>query len=45
MVTHDPASAKRAERCLEMFDGRIIADNINVKNNTTVMPTPELAVG
>ena len=45
MVTHDPASAKRAERCLEMFDGRIIADNINVKNNTTVMPAPELAVG
>ncbi|NQZ21188.1 MAG: ABC transporter ATP-binding protein [Colwellia sp.] len=45
MVTHDPASAKRAERCLEMFDGRLIADNINVKNNATAMPTPELAVG
>jgi len=45
MVTHDPVSAKRAERCLEMFDGRLIADTINVKNNTTVIPTPELAVG
>lgn len=29
MVTHDPASAKRASRCLEMFDGRLIADNLN----------------
>lgn len=29
MVTHDPVSAKRASRCLEMFDGRLIADNIN----------------
>jgi len=45
MVTHDPASAKRAERCLEMFDGRLIADNPNIKNNATVMSTPELAVG
>jgi len=53
MVTHDPSSAKRADRCLEMFDGRLIADTINTnartKNNTrshaTAMPTPELAVG
>ena len=29
MVTHDPASAKRASRCLEMFDGRLIMDKIN----------------
>jgi putative ABC transport system ATP-binding protein len=30
MVTHDPASAKRAGRCLEMFDGRLISDELNV---------------
>jgi len=29
MVTHDPASAKRASRCLEMFDGRLISDTLN----------------
>lgn len=29
MVTHDPASAKRASRCLEMFDGRLITDKLN----------------
>jgi putative ABC transport system ATP-binding protein len=45
MVTHDPASAKRAERCLEMFDGRLIADNLNIKNSSTAIPVPELAVG
>lgn len=33
MVTHDPASAKRADRCLEMFDGRLIADTFNAKSN------------
>jgi putative ABC transport system ATP-binding protein len=43
MVTHDPASAKRADRCLEMFDGRLIADNVN--NKQAVAPTVELAVG
>ncbi|MCB1670563.1 MAG: ABC transporter ATP-binding protein [Gammaproteobacteria bacterium] len=26
MVTHDPASAKRADRYLELFDGQIVAD-------------------
>ena len=31
MVTHDPKSAKRASRCLEMFDGRLIKDNLNSK--------------
>ncbi len=36
MVTHDPASAKRADRCLEMFDGRLIADQKNVKVNKPV---------
>jgi putative ABC transport system ATP-binding protein len=29
MVTHDPASAKRASRCLEMFDGQLIKDDAN----------------
>ena len=29
MVTHDPASAKRASRCLEMFDGQLIKDSSN----------------
>ena len=27
MVTHDPASAKRAERTIEMFDGQLIKDS------------------
>jgi putative ABC transport system ATP-binding protein len=45
MVTHDPSSAKRADRCLEMFDGRLIADNINIKNNADSMPAPTLLVG
>jgi putative ABC transport system ATP-binding protein len=42
MVTHDPASAKRASRCLEMFDGRLIKDHINTSK--LVKPI-ELAVG
>jgi putative ABC transport system ATP-binding protein len=29
MVTHDPVSAKRASRCLEMCDGRLITDKVN----------------
>jgi len=29
MVTHDSASASRAERCLEMFDGLLIKDQLN----------------
>jgi len=29
MVTHDPASARRADRTLEMFDGRLIGDSDN----------------
>jgi putative ABC transport system ATP-binding protein len=33
MVTHDPASAKRASRCLEMFDGRLITDKVNTPTN------------
>lgn len=33
MVTHDPASAQRASRCLEMFDGQLIKDNLNVQHD------------
>ncbi len=44
MVTHDPSSAKRASRCLEMFDGQMIKDNAN--NERNVIPQPvELAAG
>jgi putative ABC transport system ATP-binding protein len=28
MVTHDPRGAKRAERVIEVFDGRIVSDSI-----------------
>ncbi len=28
MVTHDPRGAKRAERIIEVFDGRIVSDSI-----------------
>lgn len=45
MVTHDPASAKRASRCLEMFDGQLIKDNINNAQQLNVTETVELAVG
>ncbi len=41
MVTHDPASAKRASRCLEMFDGRLIADNANVPSHQSAVPSVE----
>ncbi len=44
MVTHDPASAKRASRCLEMFDGQLIKDNLNHDRNVTAKPV-ELAAG
>ena len=44
MVTHDPSSAKRASRCLEMFDGQLIKDNINHDRQAIVKPV-ELAVG
>jgi len=43
MVTHDPASAKRASRCLEMLDGNLIKDHKNIKTTTPVKPV-ELAV-
>jgi putative ABC transport system ATP-binding protein len=35
MVTHDPASARRASRCLEMFDGQLISDKLNTPSNNT----------
>lgn len=44
MVTHDPASAKRASRCLEMFDGQLIKDQLNNDRDEQVSPA-ELAVG
>lgn len=44
MVTHDPISAKRASRCLEMFDGRMIADQLNDKESDVSNQSPvELA--
>ncbi len=45
MVTHDPASAQRASRCLEMFDGQLIKDNINTKKQANTVKPVELAVG
>lgn len=47
MVTHDPASAKRASRCLEMFDGQLIKDDSSHRYETEASSasTPELAVG
>jgi len=44
IVTHDPSSAKRASRCLEMFDGQLIKDNLNHDRQTAVKPV-ELAAG
>lgn len=38
MVTHDPASAKRASRCLEMFDGQLIKDHLNEVNKSVATP-------
>ncbi|MEW6989119.1 ABC transporter ATP-binding protein [Colwelliaceae bacterium 6441] len=44
MVTHDPASAKRASRCLEMFDGQLIKDDVNDDRQVAVQPI-ELVAG
>lgn len=41
MVTHDPASAKRASRCLEMFDGRLISDESNTPTNKAYFSSNE----
>lgn len=43
MVTHDPLSAKRASRCLEMLDGQMIKDDINTSNSHA--PVQTLAMG
>jgi putative ABC transport system ATP-binding protein len=48
MVTHDPSSAKRASRCLEMFDGQLVSDKLNTpskKTSLSSVKTVELAVG
>lgn len=45
MVTHDPASAKRADRCLEMFDGQLIKDDMNKRLHPDNASPVELAVG
>lgn len=44
MVTHDPESAKRASRCLEMFDGQLIKDQLNDEHAINIKPA-EMAVG
>lgn len=33
MVTHDPRSAKRAERNIDILDGQVVADQTNTPNN------------
>ena len=46
MVTHDPASAKRAERNLEMFDGQLIKDiNLAKEGVRIIEPAMELVTG
>lgn len=45
MVTHDPASAKRASRCLEMFDGRLIKDTQNKSDSPVSVSSIEMAAG
>jgi len=38
MVTHDPASALRAQRNVELFDGQIVADEVLRRGQTMDMP-------
>jgi len=45
MVTHDPASAQRADRCLEMFDGQLVKDQATVNRAAATVSAVELAVG
>lgn len=45
MVTHDPASAQRASRCLEMFDGQLIKDTNNQHHNNRQNQPTDIAVG
>lgn len=44
MVTHDPVSARRAQRSLMMLDGRLIKDEMNNRDATPATPV-ELAAG
>lgn len=44
MVTHDPASAKRAQRSVEMFDGQLVSDTQN-SNQDEVAPVINAVVG
>jgi len=43
MVTHDPSSALRASRCLEMFDGQLIKDDHNTLKPSIVSSTTLVA--
>ena len=47
MVTHDPASAARSQRIIEVFDGRLVSDK-HVSDNSTIdstaIETPAIAV-
>ncbi len=45
MVTHDPASARRATRCLEMLDGQLIKDNANHDRTSKSAKPVELVAG
>lgn len=45
MVTHDPASAKRAGRCLEMFDGCLIKDSVNKHQQISTVVEIDLVAG
>lgn len=44
MVTHDPASAKRAQRSVEMFDGQLVGDS-KVSSQENVAPVVSAVVG
>jgi putative ABC transport system ATP-binding protein len=43
MVTHDPRWARHANRNIELFDGRIVSEE--VLSGPTDSPTPEMVVG
>jgi len=45
MVTHDLTSAKRASRCLEMFDGQLIKDSLNRQEQMDTVQAIEIAMG
>lgn len=44
MVTHDPASAKRAQRSVEMFDGQLVGDS-KASSQENVAPVVSALVG